>query len=326
MTVASMTSSVRRFSCALGVSIILGACALQSTASGEERTRLRVLEKTEQLLIDGYVDPAIGTEMAGILAERADEFAALPDNETFAQAVTEALQAYSKDSHLRLIPPGGATGGAAPGPAGGAGASPPPMPEIEVVGKFLDNNIGYLRISPIIPIGDAEERLASAVSTIQNADAIIVDMQNVPGGAEDLVQKLSSYFFDEPAHLVTNQMRGEPDNERWTSAELAPPLLADKPVFVLAGGRTASGAESFVLGMKGTGRATIVGESTYGAGHFGWVVDVSDGYQLWLPRGRTINPRTGLGWEGTGVAPDVLVGPDDALSKATELIVDAINP
>lgn len=298
--------------------IALAPCALQSTASGEDATRLRVLEMTGKLLIEGYVDPDMGLEMAELLSGQSSSLVSASDDAGFAEAVTELLQDRSSDRHLRLIPPGG-SGGVAPGPASGGA---PQMPDIEVVGKLLDGNVGYLKISPIIPVGGAEQRLAAAVAKLKDADAIIVDMQNVPGGAEDFVQKLSSYFFDEPTHLVTNQMRGEPDNERWTSSNLASPILAEKPVYVLANGRTASGAESFILGMKGTARATIVGEATYGAGHFGWVVDVSDGYRLWLPRGRTINPRTGKGWEGTGVAPDNQVPPDSALDTAMALIAE----
>jgi hypothetical protein len=35
--------------------------------------------------------------------------------------------------------------------------------------------------------------------------------------------------------------------------------------------------------------------------------EVSDGFGVWVPAGRAVNPVTGKDWEGTGVIPDVPV-------------------
>jgi hypothetical protein len=40
-------------------------------------------------------------------------------------------------------------------------------------------------------------------------------------------------------------------------------------------------------------------------GHFGGVRPLVDGFSIWLPQGRTYDPKTGAGWEATGIRPDI---------------------
>ena len=62
-----------------------------------------------------------------------------------------------------------------------------------------------------------------------------------------------------------------------------------------------------------------MGETTRGAGNFGAFADLGFGYSAIVPDGRTFDPDTGRGWEGTGVAPDVAVPAEQALPKALDL-------
>jgi hypothetical protein len=69
--------------------------------------------------------------------------------------------------------------------------------------------------------------------------------------------------------------------------------------------------------LKNLKRATIVGDTTGGGAH------PVDGF-FWgdlhlrasIPFGRAINPITGTNWEGTGVAPDLVVASNAALDVA----------
>ena len=68
--------------------------------------------------------------------------------------------------------------------------------------------------------------------------------------------------------------------------------------------------------MKRTGRATIVGEPTAGAGHYGGFRPIGEHFAAFIPVGRTFDPDTGEDWEGDGVAPDVAVPAAAALAEA----------
>jgi C-terminal processing protease CtpA/Prc len=87
-------------------------------------------------------------------------------------------------------------------------------------------------------------------------------------------------------------------------------------IFLLTSKRTASAAEHLALSLKRTGRATLIGETTRGAGHYGGIEDLGGGYSAFIPVGRTFDPDTNQGWEGSGVKPDVEVPADQALDEA----------
>ena len=87
---------------------------------------------------------------------------------------------------------------------------------------------------------------------------------------------------------------------------------------LLTSSSTASAAEHLALALKRTGRATLVGETTAGAGHYGRPIPVRR-YSVFVPFGRTYDPQAGQGWEGTGVAPDVATPADRALEVALSL-------
>jgi len=94
--------------------------------------------------------------------------------------------------------------------------------------------------------------------------------------------------------------------------------MANIPVYVLTSRRTASAGEHLALAMKVSGRATLVGEKTRGAGHYGEEVELTGGYSMFIPYGDTVDPKTGKGWEGGGVTPDVAVPAKDALDYVLE--------
>jgi C-terminal processing protease CtpA/Prc len=143
------------------------------------------------------------------------------------------------------------------------------------------------------------------------------------------------YLFSKSTVLVTMDTRegvGEPDDEPFVRKLAGPagvirrehyvePSTTEKrlfkaKVFVLTSGATGSAAEHMTLSLKRTHRATIIGEPTAGAGHYGGEVPVGDKFQAFIPVGRTFDPDTGKDWEGTGVAPDVAVPAKDALVEA----------
>jgi C-terminal processing protease CtpA/Prc len=148
------------------------------------------------------------------------------------------------------------------------------------------------------------------------------------------------YFYDKPQALVqmdtriaVEQRNGSPLQDspslqkvkgpdgviRRTHSVIpaaqATPLRSAK-IFLLTSSRTASAAEHLSLSLKRTGRATLIGETTRGAGHYGGMIPMGGGYAAFIPVGRTFDPETNQGWEGTGVKPDIEVPADRALDEA----------
>ena len=92
------------------------------------------------------------------------------------------------------------------------------------------------------------------------------------------------------------------------------------PVYILTNHNTFSGAEDFSYGMQVAKRAIIVGETTGGGAHPQRPFSVGQGFVVFIPFARSLNPITKTDWEGTGVIPDVKVTSNSALIKAQELI------
>ena len=108
--------------------------------------------------------------------------------------------------------------------------------------------------------------------------------------------------------------------ERWTTERVGGKRLTDVPVYILTSRRTFSAAESFAFGLRANNRVMVVGERTGGGGHFGNFVQLPGGYYMFVPRGRTYDPKTNVGWEAEGIKPDVEVKYDEALQTAIGLI------
>jgi hypothetical protein len=108
-------------------------------------------------------------------------------------------------------------------------------------------------------------------------------------------------------------------SEGWTLDQVPGKRLSAVPVYILTSRRTFSAAESITFGLKATGRVIIVGEQTGGGGLFGRFIPLTEGFSMFLPVGRTYDPRTNEGWEAEGIAPDVAVPEEQAPEKALEL-------
>ena len=156
------------------------------------------------------------------------------------------------------------------------------------------------------------------MNLLEDADALIVDVGQCPGGAPASVAFLESYFFGpERKELLSRYDRPTDRTEQdFTVRDLPGKRRPDVPLWIIAGPDSASACESFAYTLQKHGRATVVGAQTAGAGYNNVLLPVGDGFTLSVSVARPIHPKTGGGWEGTGVVPDVPAQAGRALSTA----------
>ena len=187
--------------------------------------------------------------------------------------------------------------------------------------RVLDGNIGYLDLGMFAGSDAAKPRIDEAMMSLADTDALILDLGRNGGGGPWMVRYLSGFLFSGPTHLTDTWARGmESPRERWTLEGQPTDAFVDKPVYILTSGRTFSAAESFTFGLLINGRVTLVGERTGGGGHFGEEIPISPGLRLFMPAGRTYDPKTGRGWEAEGIEPGIEVSYPGALDRAVEAI------
>jgi ketosteroid isomerase-like protein len=184
--------------------------------------------------------------------------------------------------------------------------------------KYLSGNIGYLKLDGFAPGQAARDTAAKTMATLAGSDAMIIDLRRCPGGTSEMVNFLASYFFDkEPRVLMSRYIRptGETIQSK-TVSDIPGKRMLDTDIYILVSADTASACESFSYTLQQYGRAKVVGERTAGAGYNNVIIPLGKGYSFSVSFGRPTHPRSGKGWEGEGVQPDIAVSADQALLTA----------
>ncbi len=297
-------------------------------------TRTEVIDGAIKALNDLYVFPDVAQKMEEAVRTRAarGEYNSINSARTLADALQGHLREVSRDKHLRVqysfepIPVDD-----------GRGPSPEARERQRIQGRInnygfekverLPGNVGYLDLRGFAGTPDANDTAAAAMNFLANADALIVDMRFNGGGSPAMVAFVSSYLFDQRTHL--NDIYWRPNNEtrEWWTQENVPGKRfgGAKDVYVLTSNRTFSAAEEFTYNLKNLKRAIIVGETTGGGAHPGGPARINAHFQVWVPRGRAINPITKTNWEGTGVTPDVDLAAPLALKTAHVMALKKIE-
>jgi hypothetical protein len=277
-----------------------------------------VVEKLASELDDNFVFPDVAKAYAAALRGKlaAGSYAQFQDADAFAEAVTADLQAVHKDGHLRLHPP-----------RGEAGAGPRPMMQgaggIEAIERsgWIADGIAYISFN-MFPGDEATvQKLRSFMADHSSAKTLIIDARTHRGGGLAEMDVMFPYLYGKAQTLVQMDTRIAVEQRRGNPMEDTPALtkvqgpdgvvrrshnaipgstatpLRDAKVFLLTSERTASAAEHLSLSLKRTGRATLIGETTAGAGHYGGMVPLGGGYAAFIPVGRTFDPATNQGKE-----------------------------
>ncbi|MBQ1542954.1 MAG: S41 family peptidase [Caulobacteraceae bacterium] len=297
-----------------------------------------VVESLAAALEAHYVFPEVGLRYAARLREqlRSGAYDDLADLAEFSARVTSDLQAVFPDRHLAMIPRRASRRGPDPAdaPKSTKASGPPGLEDARMIG-----DVAYLRFNEF-PGGASASNARSFLLAHADARAVVIDSRPNRGGRLDEMNAILPLLFSRQARLYRMEMRsdvaspfqavpmvnavaGSASLQRWDHTIIPDSeerRLQAVPVYYLISRRTASAAEALALGLKSTRRATLVGETTAGAGYFGGFFDVGNAaLQAWVSTGRTYDPETGWDWEGKGIRPDVEAPVDEALAVALAL-------
>jgi len=256
----------------------------------------------------------------------------LTDAALFAEALSRDMRGINNDQHLSVNV---RSAGMMPLPMGmerlpklNLGAPPPSSPQqLEAarrsnfnIGRIevLPGNIGYLEFRGFSPLIEARDAVVAALTLLSHTDALIIDVRDHGGGSGNLSNFLISHFTSrDSVHGLDVEIRAAGQREkRWTMSTVPGPRRPDVPVYILTSRGTVSAGEDFAFVMKNIGRATLVGETTLGAGRNNPSFDLGHNFVASISVSIVRDPRSGAEWEGTGVAPHVAVTPRRALAVA----------
>ena len=324
---AALAAFLPTYSAQAGTAPVVAVAARPSALVAALKTRID----------DYYVDPAeTGIYRAALdkaLVEGSFDGLA---GDALAAKLKSVLQAAHPDLHLSIYAPGSGMFGK----EDDEGQPQIPDNALEAAG-WVAPGVAYVRPFAFFDRDSDVERLQKFMDEHSGARALILDLRHHNGGELREMDVILADLFGAPTDLLTMTSRPA----AWERFEKKAPTerlsvvasdatmiremhravprvggarLASIPVYVLTSRRTASAGEHLALAMKVSGRATLVGEKTRGAGHYGEEVELTGGYSMFIPYGDTVDPKTGKGWEGGGVTPDVAVPAKDALDYVLE--------
>lgn len=196
--------------------------------------------------------------------------------------------------------------------------------------QILEGNIGYLKFDYFEDPAIASETAASTMQFLSSTDALIIDLRQNNGGAMEMGQFLSSYFYSGKElplykYYYYEKNRKKIEREMWLLPSVPGKRMEDIDIYILTSSVTFSAAEWMSYSLQNLKRVTIVGEKTAGGAH---PIDrkvLPHGFSVNVPFGEVKDPITNLDFEGKGVMPDVLCKSEEAVNTSHILALQKLS-
>ena len=154
-------------------------------------------------------------------------------------------------------------------------------------------------------------------------EGLILDLRRNPGGGLDATVDVADMFLEDGVIITQVDREGR---ETVYEANPGTEAAAELPIVVLVGPGSASGSEVLAAALRDHGRATLIGEKTFGKGSVNHIRQLSNGGALYVTIARWRTPNGEL-IEGVGLEPDVTVAltPEDVQAGVDPPLYAAID-
>jgi carboxyl-terminal processing protease len=167
----------------------------------------------------------------------------------------------------------------------------------------MEGDVLVLRLASFTgTVAAAMEKAIAGLTTGRQPRGIVLDMRGNGGGLLRQAVTIADTFLSE-GDIVS--LRGRtPNNTRTWRADAAE-VLSGVPMVVLIDGRSASAAELVAAALQENGRATVMGQSSFGKGSVQAILALGEGKgALRLTTALYYGP-SGRSVQRTGVGPDI---------------------
>lgn len=166
----------------------------------------------------------------------------------------------------------------------------------------IDGEIGILKVNRF---GDDTVSLARKYASEfveKGVKKVILDLRNNPGGTVGAAQGLLGIWLDN--QIAMTERRGSEIVK--TLRTTGTPILSNMKTVVLINGNSASASEITAGALREYGKATLVGQKSYGKGSVQIVLGLPGGSQMKVTEARWYTPKS-KNIDKTGIEPDVKV-------------------
>lgn len=185
---------------------------------------------------------------------------------------------------------------------------------------MLDNHVGYILMYEFA--GESQKEFSDALAALraQGAQALVVDLRDNGGGWVDAAISIGDLFLDEGILAYSQDRYGNREDYKTTDGK------DDIPLVFLVNENSASASEILSGGLQDLGRATVVGQTTFGKGIVQTVIGLDNdeaGFQMtyaqyFLPSGAEVHK--------IGITPDVIAEMPEDLKNVYFDLGDLTDP
>lgn len=206
---------------------------------------------------------------------------------------------------------------------------------VESVKLEMRDNIAILELNQFGSTTEEEFEKYLAEAILDGAEGIIIDLRFNSGGFLDTAENIVSDFVAD-GKVVTIETRDDANGVNTGTNPthyVSGNKKTDLPLVILQNGGSASASEIMAGALQDHGRATIVGETSFGKGTVQEVIPLQHGGNLKLTIAKWYTPN-GKSINEVGITPDVFVentiedyeaGRDPQMDKAIEVLKEKMG-
>ena len=166
----------------------------------------------------------------------------------------------------------------------------------------VDGEIGILKVNRFGDDTVSLSRKYASEFVEKGVKKVILDLRNNPGGTVGAAQGLLGIWLDN--QIAMTERRGSEIVK--TLRTTGTSILGNMKTVVLINGNSASASEITAGALREYGKATLVGQKSYGKGSVQIVLGLPGGSQMKVTEARWYTPK-GKNIDKTGIEPDVKV-------------------
>ena len=166
----------------------------------------------------------------------------------------------------------------------------------------IDGEIGILKVNRFGDDTVSLSRKYASEFVEKGVKKVILDLRNNPGGTVGAAQGLLGIWLDN--QIAMTERRGSEIVK--TLRTTGTPILGNMKTVVLINGNSASASEITAGALREYGKATLVGQKSYGKGSVQIVLGLPGGSQMKVTEARWYTPK-GKNIDKTGIEPDIKV-------------------
>lgn len=192
--------------------------------------------------------------------------------------------------------------------------------------EIKEDNIAYINIYQFSERAAYEFQNAAIDILNSNADRIIIDLRNNPGGYLEISQNIAGWFLKKDDVVVVEDYGGKKEQDIYKAEGNA--KLLPYPVVIIINQGSASASEILAGALRDDRGVKLIGEASFGKGSVQQLESLTGGSSLKITVAKWLTPK-GESISDKGLEPDIKVeltdkdyeqGLDPQLEKAIEII------